>query len=164
MRKGPSRRIGRSGNAMPLLCNTRSFDAADVPSQWAQLIRWLFVFNSRFARINQDHQSAPSSRQRFDHPHPPSAKDDAHDRIIGGKHPGRSERPVWRSESQTCKPHKKMTLSAFSNEGIANNRPYIDPSRCRSSLSFGNLRKIIAAMRYGYMEWSIRTTGICNKG
>src|ERR1700688_1978453 len=35
-----------------------------------------------------------------------------------------------------------MTLSAFSNEGIANNRPYIDPSRCRSSLSFGNLRKL----------------------
>jgi hypothetical protein len=69
MRKGPSRRIGRSGNAMPLICNTRSFDAADVPSQWAQLIRWLFVFNSRFARINQDHRSASASRQRIA-PHP----------------------------------------------------------------------------------------------
>jgi hypothetical protein len=70
MRKGPSRRIGRSGNAMPLLCNTRSFDAADVPSQWAQLIRWLFVFNSRFARINQDHRSERKALQRFEHPPP----------------------------------------------------------------------------------------------
>jgi hypothetical protein len=73
MRKGPSRRIGRSGNAMPLICNTRSFDAADVPSQWAQLIRWLFVFNSRFARINQAHRSATPSCQRFDHPPPGEA-------------------------------------------------------------------------------------------
>jgi len=95
---------------------------------------------------------------------PPSAKDDAHGRTTGGKRPNRSERHVWRSESQTCKPHKQVTLSALSNEGIENNRSHIDPSRCRSSLSFGSLRKIIAAMRYGYMECSIRTTGICNKG
>jgi len=30
----------------------------------------LFVFNSSFARMNQAHRSAPSSRQRFDHPQP----------------------------------------------------------------------------------------------
>jgi hypothetical protein len=35
-----------------------------------------------------------------------------------------------------------VTLSAFSNEGIENNRSHIDPSRCRTSLSFGNLRKL----------------------
>jgi hypothetical protein len=34
------------------LGNTRSFDAADAPSV-DQLIGWLFVFNSRFARLNQ---------------------------------------------------------------------------------------------------------------
>jgi len=73
---------------------------------------------------------------------PPSAKDDAHGRTTGGKRPNRSERHVWRSESQTCKPHKQVTLSALSNEDIENNRSHIDPSRCRSSLSFGNLRKL----------------------
>jgi hypothetical protein len=33
--------------------NLGRLDAADVPSQRAQPIRWLFVFNSRFARLNQ---------------------------------------------------------------------------------------------------------------
>ena len=92
--------------------------------------------------MKESYRSAPSSRQRFDHSPPPFAKDDAHGRTIGGKRPNRSERHAWRSESRTCKPHKQVTLLALPNEGIENNRSHIDPSRCRSSLSFGNLRKL----------------------
>jgi hypothetical protein len=33
--------------------------------------KWLFVFNSNFARTNQTHRSAPNAAQRFEHP-PPS--------------------------------------------------------------------------------------------
>ncbi len=123
---------------------------------------WLFQFNSEILRLNQSYRSAPSSRQRFDHP-PPSAEDDAHGRTIGDKRLNRSERHVWRSESQTCKPRKQATLSAFSNEGIENNRSHIDLSRCRSSLSSGNLHKLSRPCVRDTRSARV-ATGICNKG
>jgi hypothetical protein len=104
--------------------------------------KWLFVFNSNFLRTKEDHRSASSSRQSFDRPPTPSAKGETRGRTTGGRRPNKSERHAWRSESRICKPRKKAPSSALSNEGTGNNRSRIDPSRCRSSSSFGNLRKL----------------------
>ena len=52
-------------------CNTIPPKADMTERAWTPP-RWLFVFNSNFASMDEDHRSASSSRQRIDHP-PPQA-------------------------------------------------------------------------------------------
>src|SRR5258708_6467835 len=59
------------------MCRDGWADVAGIPAVGRG---GLFVFNSRFARVIQDHRSASSSRQRIDHPPPP--RSDRKSRVV----------------------------------------------------------------------------------
>jgi len=52
------------------------FDDSDLLDQFCKPsgVIWLSLFNSSFLRTKESYRSAPSSRQRFDHPPPHSQK------------------------------------------------------------------------------------------
>lgn len=92
--------------------------------------------------MKETHRSASSPRQRFDRPPPHPQKATL---TVGPLAAGaRTEASVSPGALKThiCKPRKRVPLSALWNEGTENNRSRIDPSRCRSRSSFGNLRKL----------------------